>query len=190
MVRFAVVCASNMNRSMEGHLVLSKDGKNVQSFGTGTKVRLPGDSIDRPLIYDFGTPYKQILSDVTRKNPSLYKKNGLLEMLSRNINLKQAPMKFQSSFEVFDVIITCEERCFDAVCLELLSRGGKLSKPVHLINVEIKDNHSEASKGGSTIKLLADLIEQASDLDSEIQNILQTVQAQTSHELLYNYLFY
>ena len=45
---FAVVCASNMNRSMEAHLALTKDGLAVQSYGTGCGVLpLPAASLPR-----------------------------------------------------------------------------------------------------------------------------------------------
>ncbi|PVU99085.1 hypothetical protein BB559_001016 [Furculomyces boomerangus] len=190
MVKFAVVCASNMNRSMEGHLVLSHASKNVKSFGTGTKVRLPGDSIERPNVYNFGTPYEYIYKDLKKKNPALYTKNGLFSMLERNMNIKEAPQKFQDNDEQFDVIITCEERVFDAVCQELLLRKGQFGKPVHVINVEIRDNHVDASKGGDTIRKLSDMITESKDLERDIEDILETVQKECPHSLLYNHIFY
>jgi len=42
-------------------------------------------------------------------------------MLDRNKKIKKAPERFQDSTGIFDIIFTCEERCFDAVCEGLLN---------------------------------------------------------------------
>lgn len=60
--------------------------------------------------------------------------------------------------------------------LDLISRGETHNNPVHVINVEIKDNYQEAMVGGGMILNLATSIQQARDLDQEIQNILSKFQ--------------
>ncbi|CAG8457556.1 16471_t:CDS:10 [Funneliformis caledonium] len=186
---FAVVCASNQNRSMEAHHVLTKYGFKVKSYGTGSAVRLPGPSLDRPNIYPFGTPYDYMFKDLYEKDTKLYKQNGLLDMLDRNRKIKLAPEQwYTEANETFDVIITCEERCFDAICEDLTDRGEHKNKPVHVINIDIKDNHEDAMIGGRAILQLAQMIdnEQVADLDETVPGILQEWQEKYKYDLLHS----
>ncbi|ORZ16380.1 RNA polymerase II subunit A C-terminal domain phosphatase SSU72 [Absidia repens] len=191
MVAYAVICASNQNRSMEAHNVLRNNGYNVESYGTGSMVRLPGPAIDKPNIYPFGTPYDQVYKELKERDPTLYTKNGLLSMLNRNRSIKDAPQRWQEAKGPYDVIITCEERCFDAVIEDIYNRGQIYNARTHVINVEIKDNHDEATLGGQAILELVTMVEESTDIDADMSNIIQKFEvAHPSFPLLHTVTYF
>lgn len=168
---------------MEGHLRLSAAGYPVISFGTGSLVRLPGPTINQPNVYNFNvSSYDNMYKELDGKDPRLYRANGILNMLERNRGVKWGPERWQdwrigesrlshandqgslgTEAGVVDVVITCEERCWDAVVDDLLNRGSPLNKPVHVFNVDIKDSHEEALVGGKAIVDLADCLNKAAN---------------------------
>ena len=173
---------------MEAHLRLSLAAYPVVSFGTGSLVRLPGPSITQPNVYPFNTiSYAQMHTELSSKDSRLYRANGLLTMLERNRGVKFAPERWQDwpvgqprldrykndrgskgvEGGVVDVVFTCEERCWDAVVDNLLERGSPLNRPVHVINVDIKDNHEEGLIGGKAILDLADSLNAAAKEERE-----------------------
>ncbi|XP_058674641.1 RNA polymerase II subunit A C-terminal domain phosphatase SSU72 isoform X1 [Ammospiza caudacuta] len=217
-LRVAVVCSSNQNRSMEAHNILSKRGFSVRSFGTGTHVKLPGPAPDKPNVYDFKTTYDQMYNDLLRKDKELYPcgmaslknplcfilerlkilnssnfrytQNGILHMLDRNKRIKPRPERFQNCKDVFDLILTCEERVYDQVVEDLNSREQETCQPVHVINVDIQDNHEEATLGAFLICELCQCIQHTEDMENEIDELLQEFEEKSGRTFLHTVCFY
>ncbi|KAK6175581.1 RNA polymerase II subunit A C-terminal domain phosphatase SSU72 [Patella vulgata] len=189
-LKVAVVCSSNQNRSMEAHNFLSKKGFRVRSFGTGTQVKLPGPSPDKPNNYDFSITYDEMFNDLSQKDPELYTQNGILHMLDRNRRIKPRPERFQNCFERFDIIVTCEERVYDQVIEDLETREKSGGQAVHIINVDIQDNHEEATIGAFMICELVAMLLMSEDLDNDVDEIVQEFETQTKRTILHTMAFY
>ncbi|XP_062940384.1 RNA polymerase II subunit A C-terminal domain phosphatase SSU72-like [Cynocephalus volans] len=189
-LRVAVVCSCNQNRSMEAHNVLSKRGFNVRSFGTATRVKLPGSTPHKPNVYDFSTTYDQMYNDLLRKDKEFYTSNGILYMLDRNKRIKPRPERFQSCNDVFDLILTCEERVYDKVVEHLTSREQETCQPVHVVNVDIQDNQEEATLGAFLICEICQCLQLLEDMDNKMEELLQELEKKTGKTFLHTVCFY
>ncbi|XP_035930302.1 RNA polymerase II subunit A C-terminal domain phosphatase SSU72 like protein 3-like [Halichoerus grypus] len=188
-LRVAVVCRSNVNRSMEAHSILLKRGFHVQSFGVRSRVKLPGPSSNRPVIYDFSTTYKQMYEDLCRKDREGYSRNGILHLLGRNERIKPRPERFQECSDPFDVIFTCEESVYDRVIQELWAREQAPFQPVHVVSVDIADTLEDATLGAFLICELCQSLQRADDVDSPEQ-LLLAAEEKTGKSFLHTVCFY
>ena len=55
---------NNINSKLNKNIKSRKRGYRVQSFGTGSCVKLPGATLDKPNIYSFDTPYQDQFVDL------------------------------------------------------------------------------------------------------------------------------
>ena len=70
--KFSMICANNINRSMEGHKVLYDAGLRVNSYGAGRHVRIPHET-QGALTKDFGEMvYADVLKELRAENEPLY----------------------------------------------------------------------------------------------------------------------
>ncbi len=77
--------------------LLTEATSQVESYGTGQKVKLPGQTAHEPIVFDFGTPYAAMLKDLQQRSEEYYRKRGILRMLERDASIKEAPERWQSA---------------------------------------------------------------------------------------------
>ncbi|KAG0711322.1 RNA polymerase II subunit A C-terminal domain phosphatase SSU72 [Chionoecetes opilio] len=119
-----------------------------------------------------------------------YTQNGLLHMLDRNRRIKPDPERFQICKDKFDIIVTCEERVYDQVLECLEARIPEENTPVHVINIDIQDNHEEATIGAFMICELAALLSGTEDLDNDIDELLHEFETKCQRNVLHCVQFY
>lgn len=72
---------------------------------------------------------------------------------------------------------------------ELANRAATDNTPVHVINVDIQDNHEEATIGSFLILDLVNMLSASSDLDNDIDEILQEFESKTDRTVLHTVFF-
>ena len=116
--------------------------------------------------------------------------NGMLHILSRNKRIKERPEKFQEVKKEFNLILTCEERVYDAVVEHFANNDSISETPVHVINVDIVDNPEDAIHGAFMFCELMSILDRSEDLDDEIDEILQEFEGKYQRAVLHNVSFY
>lgn len=169
-LQICTVCSSNMNRSMEAHKVLSQAGYKVESFGTGTAVKIPGLTKDQPNIFPFGTPYNEMLTVLEEQEKNIpeeernFSKQGLFDMLTRNMKLKKAPENWQvqDTLKLLknEIVISCDEKCYELLLEDCFKRGRKYEKPLLVINLDVEDYHTNSIDAGKSIMRLMEMFEE------------------------------
>ncbi|CAD25444.2 SSU72 PROTEIN HOMOLOG [Encephalitozoon cuniculi GB-M1] len=149
-MKLAVTCAMNQNRSMQTHDLLAKKGIPVKSFGTNPVIKLPGETMDKPNVYNFGVTYQQIYDDLCMKNEDHYRESGILYLLERNMGVKERPENFFQRSEDFDLVITCEERVFTSI-FEYYADAPSCTQCFFMVNFDIRDTPSDAIAGAQEI---------------------------------------
>ncbi|KAJ8320178.1 hypothetical protein KUTeg_001765 [Tegillarca granosa] len=115
-----------------------------------------------------------------------YTQNGILHMLDRNRRIKQKPERWQACKDKFEVVISCEERVYDQIIEE--KKTG--DHHCHIINIDIQDNHEEATIGAFMICDLITMIQDSDDLDNDIDEILQEFETRAKRTILHTVSFY
>eukprot|EP00794_Sanderia_malayensis_P015280 gene15280-16857_t len=111
-------------------------------------------------------------------------------MLDRNRRIKKRPEKFQTCTDEFDIVITCEERVYDQVIEEMSKREPSNYTPVHIINIDIADNHEEATLGALLILELCDILDELDDMEHNIDEILQAYEQKIDRHIFHTVAFY
>lgn len=176
---FACVCASNVNRSMEGHKILKKNGFNVSSYGTNEQIKMPGPQ-NRVNTYDFGATYEEILKDMISQGGTFYEEQGLLSMIEQDGLVKNKPERFASTFisttrKYFNVIFTYkEEPIMKKVLDEFADNGNRMFRLCHIVNIETEDDREHAVMASHYTLDLAKAFEASNDITEDIESIIDS----------------
>lgn len=116
---FALVCVNNVNRSTAAHAALAAEGLRACSFGCGRRVTFPGRTAAVGRSFRFMTPYETMLRLMRAEDPQLVERNGVREILERDLALKRAPERWQSltnkQLDAIDVVVCLDYSVFLAV---------------------------------------------------------------------------
>mmetsp|Transcript_5503 Transcript_5503/g.9361 ORF Transcript_5503/g.9361 Transcript_5503/m.9361 type:complete len:210 (-) Transcript_5503:149-778(-) len=165
--RYAMICSSNINRSLEAHTVLANAGLDCESYGVGKQLRLPGPEGARR--FDFGTPYSEIARTLQEEAEAHYTRVGVLQLAKRAAGTKLAPQRWQDkdteAVGALDIVIVFETKLFETVVLDVQSRAPEQFLPLHIICMDTRDSPKDAVEKGKEVLVLCKQLE-AADLST------------------------
>lgn len=163
----------------------------MRSCGTGTSVKLPGPSIDRPNVYPFSTPYDVMYADLIRKDESLYRRNGVLAILDRNRGIKRNPERWYDMKERFDIVLCFEERIFETVMDDFVcNRNPSAFTLCYVVNMEVRDTPNDAVEAAKVIGDLVQDIDRLEDREGEISKVFEKYERLYGNSFLVAPVFY
>jgi|SaaInlStandDraft_7_1057024.scaffolds.fasta_scaffold107123_2 RNA polymerase II subunit A C-terminal domain phosphatase SSU72 len=170
-LKFAVVCASNNNRSMEAHGLFLRKNLNVRSYGTGQYCKLPGKQ--QPNAFEFGTQYSVMLDKLLSEDEDFHRELGMINVLERNMKIKPAPQRWQAQESLdFDVVICFEERVYNSLLEDMQQRHGS-SNSFSVFLIPTEDTVVEAVTGANRALQLAMMLEESDDFEDEVEEIIE-----------------
>ena len=184
---YAMICSSNVNRSCAAHKKVHKAGLIASSYGAGAQVKMPG--MGGPRVFPFGTPYDTIYKSLEEENKVYYIKNGMLPMMDRDRKIKKAPERWQDSDKIVGIVnvaICFEERIYELVEEDLGIREAVEFEPLHIVNIETKDNPEAAAKSADLALKLCQKIEEVDDISDDISDIIAEFEEKHNVSLSHN----
>ncbi len=86
--------------------------------------------------------------------------------------------------------MTAEERVYDQALEFFEEHGGTTGQPAHVVNMDIQDNHEEATIGAFLLCELVQMLADSADVDDEIDELLQEFEARCKRPILHTVVFY
>jgi RNA polymerase II subunit A C-terminal domain phosphatase SSU72 len=191
-IRFAVVCSSNVNRSMAAHKALREAGFLVSSFGTGSQVKLPGSRPDRPIVFPFETSYADMRAHILSMGEDAYKRTGILKLLERDQLVKERPQKWQVTNPAqFDIVLTFEDRIFDQVCEDLHRRAAEMAgmHNLHVCNMNVKDSPDHAEAAAHITLDFARMLSSHDDWEDHVDAVIAAFEEKHGRPILHTVFF-
>ncbi|KAL0232395.1 hypothetical protein PCE1_002736 [Barthelona sp. PCE] len=184
---YAMVCSSNMNRSMAAHKILiSADEQfDCRSYGTGDVVRLPHRNPRQTNDFKFNVAYQTMHDKLSESNHRVYTEMGVLGMLERNASIKSHPERFTDLSNHVDFIICFQPKVFDQVLEDLrrkgIVHGGKMS---YVINFDTIDSLDNAEQSAKYVYEFVKKLEGLNDL-SELSEVIEDFQLNIPIEMMW-----
>ncbi len=88
------------------------------------------------------------------------------------------------------MVITAEERVYDQAVEHFEEKGGEAGQPVHIINMDIVDNHEEATIGAFLLCELVQMLADSADMEDEMDELVQEFEARCKRTILHTVAFY